>query len=50
MRSLSEEWLYRPALRVLRGTIARAQALQSGSASAYLAYIFVVLLVLLVLR
>ena len=50
VRSLFEEWLYRPVLRVLRGAIDRAQALQSGSASAYLAYIFVVLLVLLALR
>jgi len=49
-RSIFEEWLYRPALGVLRAAIARAQRLQSGSTTAYLTYIFVTLLVLLVLR
>jgi hypothetical protein len=49
-RSIFEEWLYRPALGVLRAAIARAQRLQSGSTTAYLTYIFVTLLLLLVLR
>jgi hydrogenase-4 component B len=50
VRSLFEEWLYRPALSVLRAVVAGVHHLQSGSASAYLTYIFVVLLVLLALR
>ena len=49
-RSIFEEWLYRPVLAGLRSAVAQAQRLQSGSATAYLAYIFVTLLVLLVLR
>jgi hydrogenase-4 component B len=49
-RSIFEEWLYRPALAGLRGAVAQAQRLQSGSASAYLTYIFLTLLLLLVLR
>jgi hypothetical protein len=49
-RSLFEEWLYRPVLRGLRAVVGRIQHLQSGSTTAYLAYIFVVLLLLLVLR
>ena len=49
-RSLFEEWLYRPMFAAIRIVIARGQRLQSGNASAYLAYIFVVLLLLLVLR
>jgi len=48
--SIFEEWLYRPLLSALRAIIDRVQRLQSGSATAYLAYIFVVLLALLVLR
>ena len=50
VRAVFEEWLYGPALAAMRAVIARAQRLQSGNASAYLAYIFVVLLLLLVLR
>jgi hydrogenase-4 component B len=49
-RSLFEDWLYRPLLNALRAVIGRVQRLQSGHASAYLAYIFAVLLLLLVLR
>jgi hydrogenase-4 component B len=49
-RSLFEEWLYRPVLAALLTIVARMQRLQSGSATAYLAYIFVALLVLLALR
>jgi hydrogenase-4 component B len=49
-RSIFEEWLYRPVLTALWTVIAGVQRLQSGSATAYLTYIFVVLLVLLVLR
>jgi hydrogenase-4 component B len=48
--ALFEEWLYRPLLRTFRAGIHRMQALQSGSASAYLAYILGALLVLLALR
>jgi hydrogenase-4 component B len=49
-RALFDEWLYGPLLRGLRGAAARVRTLQSGSAAAYLGYIFVVLLALLVLR
>jgi hypothetical protein len=49
-RPIFEEWLYRPALAVLRAGIGQAQRLQSGSATAYLTYIFLILLLLLVLR
>jgi len=49
-RSIFEEWLYQPVLGVLQAAIDRAQRLQSGSTTAYLTYIFVTLLVLLVLR
>ena len=49
-RSLFEEWLYRPVLAALLTIVARVQRLQSGSATAYLTYIFVALLVLLALR
>jgi hydrogenase-4 component B len=49
-RSLFEEWLYRPMLGAVRVAVTWAQRLQSGNASAYLAYIFAVLLLLLVLR
>jgi hydrogenase-4 component B len=49
-RSLFEDWLYRPLLNALRIVIERVQRLQSGHASAYLAYIFAALLLLLVLR
>jgi hydrogenase-4 component B len=50
VRALFDEWLYRPLLRGVRGAAGRAQALQSGSAAAYLGYILAVLLALLVLR
>jgi hydrogenase-4 component B len=50
VRSLFEEWLYRPVLGALREVIGRAQQLQSGSAAAYLGYILAALLALLVLR
>jgi hydrogenase-4 component B len=49
-RPIFEEWLYRPVLTVLRAVVHHAQRLQSGSATAYLTYIFVTLLLLLVLR
>jgi hydrogenase-4 component B len=49
-RSIFEEWLYSPVLSALRAIIDLVQRLQSGSATAYLAYIFVALLALLVLR
>jgi hypothetical protein len=49
-RALAEEWLYRPVLGALRAVIARVQAVQSGSAGAYLGYILAALVALLVLR
>jgi hydrogenase-4 component B len=49
-RSIFEEWLYQPVLSALGEIVARVQRLQSGSATAYLAYIFLALLALLVLR
>ena len=49
-RALFDDWLYRPLLNALRAVIGRVERLQSGNASAYLAYIFAVLLLLLVLR
>jgi hydrogenase-4 component B len=49
-RSIFEDWLYRPVLTALRSLITLAQHLQSGSATAYLTYIFAALLVLLALR
>jgi hydrogenase-4 component B len=49
-RSIFDEWLYRPLLAALRAVIGPVQRLQSGSATAYLAYILVALLALLVLR
>ena len=49
-RPLFEEWLYGPLLRAMRLGIGWGEHLQSGNASAYLAYIFAVILVLLVLR
>jgi hydrogenase-4 component B len=48
--SIFEEWLYRPLLAAVLTIVNRVQRLQSGSATAYLTYIFVVLLLLLVLR
>ena len=48
-RSVFDDWLYRPALDALRGVARRAQAIQSGSANVYLAYILAALLLLLVL-
>ncbi|HXG02005.1 MAG TPA: proton-conducting transporter membrane subunit [Candidatus Binatia bacterium] len=50
IRPLFEEWLYRPALGVLHRSARRLQAIQSGSANAYLLYILGALLALLVLR
>jgi hydrogenase-4 component B len=49
-RSLFEEWLYRPLLTALRTTAGHVQRLQSGSTTAYLTYILVALVALLVLR
>jgi hydrogenase-4 component B len=49
-RSIFEEWLYQPVLTALGAIVPRVQRLQSGSTTAYLTYIFVVLLVLLALR
>jgi len=48
-RSIFEDWLYRPALRLLRAGARAAGALQSGSANQYLAYILAALLLMLVL-
>jgi len=48
-RSIFEDWLYRPALRLLHGGARAAGALQSGSANQYLAYILAALLLMLVL-
>jgi len=48
--SIFEDWLYRPVLTALRSLITLVQHLQSGSATAYLTYIFAALLVLLALR
>jgi hydrogenase-4 component B len=49
-RSIFEEWLYRPILTAVWAIMERVQRLQSGSTTAYLTYIFVALLALLVLR
>jgi hydrogenase-4 component B len=48
-RSIFEDWLYRPALRLLHTGARAAGALQSGSANQYLAYILAALLLMLVL-
>ena len=48
-RSIFEDWLYRPALRLLHAGARAAGALQSGSANQYLAYILAALLLMLVL-
>jgi hydrogenase-4 component B len=48
-RSIFDDWLYRPALDLLRSGARAAGALQSGSANLYLAYILGALLLMLVL-
>ncbi len=48
-RSIFHDWLYRPALDLLRAGARAAGALQSGSANLYLAYILAALLLMLVL-
>jgi hydrogenase-4 component B len=48
-RSIFHDWLYRPALDVLRTSARAAGALQSGSPNLYLAYILAALLLMLVL-
>jgi hydrogenase-4 component B len=48
-RSIFDDWLYRPALDLLRAGARAAGALQSGSANQYLAYILAALLLMLVL-
>jgi hydrogenase-4 component B len=48
-RFIVDDWLYSPAARALRALTQRAVAIQSGSSNVYLAYVFVVLLLLLVL-
>jgi hydrogenase-4 component B len=48
-RSIFHDWLYRPALDLLRTGARAAGALQSGSPNVYLAYILAALLLLLVL-
>jgi len=48
-RSIFHDWLYRPALDLLRVGARAAGALQSGSANLYLAYILAALLLMLVL-
>jgi hydrogenase-4 component B len=47
-RSIFDEWLYRPALDVLRVASRGAHAIQSGSTNLYLIYILAALLLLLV--
>src|SRR2546428_5655491 len=47
-RSIFDQWLYRPAVEVLRVPSRHAQAIQSGSTNLYLVYILAALLVLLV--
>jgi hydrogenase-4 component B len=47
-RSIFEDWLYRPALRLLHAGARAAGALQSGSSNQYLAYILAALLLMLV--
>jgi hydrogenase-4 component B len=48
-RSIFDDWLYAPLMAGLRRTTATAQAIQSGSANVYLAYILAALVVMLVL-
>ena len=48
-RSIFDDWLYRPALDLLRAGARAARTLQSGSANLYLAYILAALLLMLVL-
>jgi hydrogenase-4 component B len=48
-RSIFHDWLYRPALDLLRAGARAAGTLQSGSANLYLAYILAALLLMLVL-
>jgi len=45
-----ERWLYRPLLRGLNAVAWRAKVIQSGNVNQYLAYIFAIVLVILVLR
>jgi hypothetical protein len=47
-RSIFDDWLYRPALDVLRAGARAVGTLQSGDANWYLAYIFAALLLMLV--
>ena len=47
-RSIFDDWLYRPALDVVRRATDRARAIQSGSANVYLAYILAALVLMLV--
>jgi len=47
--SIFHDWLYRPALELLRAGARAAGGLQSGSANLYLAYILAALLLMLVL-
>jgi hydrogenase-4 component B len=49
-RSIFHDWLYRPALDLLRASARAAGALQSGNPNLYLAYILAALLLMLVLR
>jgi len=48
-RSIFDDWLYRPALDLLRVVARAAGTVQSGSANLYLAYILAALLLMLVL-
>jgi hydrogenase-4 component B len=48
-RSLVDDWLYAPIMTALRRAAATAQAIQSGSANLYLAYILAALVFMLVL-
>jgi hydrogenase-4 component B len=48
-RSIFHDWLYRPALRLVRSGARAAGTLQSGSPNLYIAYILAALLLMLVL-
>jgi hydrogenase-4 component B len=45
-----EHTLYRPVLKVLEGVTRRAPIIQSGNINQYVAYIFVIVLIVLILR
>jgi hydrogenase-4 component B len=45
-----ERWLYRPLLRALDAAAWRVKVIQSGNVNQYIAYIFAIVLVILILR